>query len=329
VAALPEPQEDVLDPSRRIIDAHHHLWAPERGYSPPTYLLDEYAADIGSGHDIEATVYVEVHSKYRDYGPEALRSVGEVEFAAAAAEEAKARGLSTRVAAGIVSRVDMLLGDAVDEPLAAHLAAAPDRVKGIRDSCSPQFVRGGDLRDTERKIVDPRFRKALARLPAFGLTFDAMVFHFQLADLLETIRLLPEVTFILDHLGGIVGIGAWAGRADEVYEQWRSDISAIAREENVLVKLGGINLHLGGFGWHKRERLPGSDELVAAQSRYFRHAIDVFGPDRCMFESNFPPDKISGSYRTLWNAFKKIAEPYSESEKDAMFFGTASRVYRL
>jgi L-fuconolactonase len=329
VAALPEDREDVVDPERAIIDAHHHLWAPERGYSPPTYLLDEFVADLDSGHRISSTVYVEVHSKYRADGPEALRPVGETEFVEAMAIEAADRGLTTRVAAGIVSRVDLLLGDEVDEVLSAHEAASPGRFRGIRDSCTPQFVRGSDLVDHEKKLLQPTFRQGLRQVAKHGLTFDAMVFHYQLADLLDTVRSLPEVSFVLDHMGGIVGIGPWEGRRDEVYQQWKLDLAAIAREPNVVVKLGGINLHLAGFGWHKQPQLPSSDELVAAQARYYHHAIESFGPDRCMFESNFPPDKISGSYRTLWNALKKIAEPYTEDEKNAMFSGTAQRVYRL
>jgi predicted TIM-barrel fold metal-dependent hydrolase len=63
--------------------------------------------------------------------------------------------------------------------------------------------------------------------------------------------------------------------------------------------------------------------------RYYLHAIECFGPQRCMFESNFPVDRRSLSYRVLWNGLKKIAAPFSPSERDAMFRGTATRVYRL
>jgi predicted TIM-barrel fold metal-dependent hydrolase len=84
-----------------------------------------------------------------------------------------------------------------------------------------------------------------------------------------------------------------------------------------------------GFGWHSAARPPTSDEFVAAQQRYYLHAIECFGPERCMFESNFPVDRYSLSYKVLWNGLKKIAAPFSDSERDAMFRGTATRVYRL
>jgi L-fuconolactonase len=329
VAAAPEQPEEVVDPDLPIVDPHHHLWGRERGWTPAVYLLEELLADTGSGHDVRATVFVEAGVAYRDFGPEEQRPVGETEFANAVAEEAAARGVSTRVAAGIVAHADLRLGAAVDEVLAQHREAAPDRLRGIRHMVSPELARGADLMDTEHMLLDPAFRKGLARLPAHALTFDVMALHFQLADVLDTVRALPEVGFVLDHVGGVVGIGQYAGRHDEVFAAWRTDLAALAREPNVVVKLGGMNMHLTGWGWHRRPRLPSSDELVAAQGRWFAAAIDSFGPDRCMFESNFPPDKISGSYRTLWNAFKKLAAGYSSEERSALFSGTATRVYRL
>jgi L-fuconolactonase len=324
--ALPEDVEPVIDPELPIIDAHHHLWRPGFPFPGAPYLLDELAADLASGHLIEATVLVEAHDHYRPDGPTHLRPVGETENGVATAAEAAARGLATRIAAGIVAYADLLLGAAVEEVLDAHFAAAPTRLRGIR-----QMV-NADLRtmvDNRRLLTDPDFRVGLRRVAARGLTFDVFILHFQLPDLIDTARALPEVTFVLDHLGAAAGIGGYAHRREEVWLQWCADMATLAESPNVVVKLGGMNMAWTGFGWENEAKLPSSQQLADVSGRYYRYAIDCFGPSRCLFESNFPPDSIAGSYRTLWNAFKRIAEPYSATEKADLFAGTARRVYRL
>jgi L-fuconolactonase len=326
MAAQPEPVEDVLDPGRPIVDPHHHLWGPDFDLTPRPYLLDELISDTTSGHNVVATVYVEAHSHLRETGPERLRPVGETEFANAAAEQARARGASIRACAGIVAKADLSLGAAVDEVLAAHRAAAPDRLRGIRDGVNPP---ADTLVDVEHRLLDRQYRAGLARLPEHGLTYDALVFHFQLRELLDAVRALPQVTFVLNHLGGVMGVGQYRDTRTQMLPQYRADLADLAGEPNVVMKLGGLNMYLTGFFWHKNPRLPSSTELLDATGDYYTFAIDTFGPDRCMFESNFPPDKLSGSYRTLWNLFKRVAEPYTEDEKTAMFSGTATRIYRL
>ena len=121
----------------------------------------------------------------------------------------------------------------------------------------------------------------------------------------------------------------YAGRRDEVFAEWAADIARLAACDNVVAKLGGLAMPDNGFGWHTADRPPTSDEFVAAQQRYYHHTIECFGPERCMFESNFPVDRTSLSYRTLWNGLKKIAARYTADEQTAMFSGTARRVYRL
>jgi L-fuconolactonase len=326
VRAAPDVLEDVLDPQLPIVDAHHHLWGPDSPLSPSRYLLDELASDLGSGHLIEQTVFVEAGARYRTAGPASFRVVGETEFAADAATSARERGLPTEVAAGIVARADLALGAAVDDVLDAHLAASGGRLRGIRDPVAPPL---STLDRDERRLLQPLFREGLARVAARGLPFDVFALHFQLGDVIATVREMPDVTFVLDHLGSPVGIGPFARRREEVWPRWRADVATIAREPNVVVKLGGMGMYPVGFEWHKRGRLPSSRELATATGRYFHHSIDVFGPQRCMFESNFPPDKLSGSYRTLWNSLKLIAAPYTIAEKTSMFSGNARRIYRL
>jgi L-fuconolactonase len=325
--AKPDLLEDVIEPDLPIIDAHHHLWDDDESMMREEYLLDELAADLSSGHNIEATVFVEANARHRPTGPAELRSVGETEFANEMAEEAARRRMTTRVAAGIISDVNMGLGPAVEAVLDAHAAAAPDRLRGVRDMSAT--LDRANVEGDPHRLLQPEFRDGLRRLAARGMTFDLYVFQVQLADVIATVRALPEVTFVLNHLGGVVGISPWTGRRDELFPQWRDDMATIAREPNVYLKLGGMNMFIPGFGWHKGERRPSSRELADATGKYFDHGIQSFGPDRCMFESNFSPDKLSGSYRTLWNSFKLIASGYTAEEKASMFAGTAHSVYRL
>ncbi len=162
-----------------------------------------------------------------------------------------------------------------------------------------------------------------------GLTYETWHYHYQNQAFAQLAGSVPDTVMILDHFGTPLGVGPYADRREEIFEQWKKDIADIARCENVVAKIGGMAMPDNGFGWHQRATPPTSDEFVAAQKRYYLHTIECFGPDRCMFESNFPVDKQSLSYRTLWNAFKKIAAGFSADEKAALFRGTARRVYRL
>ncbi len=134
---------------------------------------------------------------------------------------------------------------------------------------------------------------------------------------------------ILNHLGGPIGVGSYAGRRADVYARWKTDLAAVAACPNVVLKVGGIQMVVNGFGWHERERPPTSDELLAANRDWYLYAIEQFGPERCMFESNFPVDRLSCSYTALWNQFKKLSQGFSDAERAAMFHDTAQRVYRL
>ena len=316
--------EDVVDPEVPVVDPHHHLW-PEGGALP--YGLAELEADVGSGHRIEATVFVECGAAYRPSGPAHLRPVGETEFVSAQAARA-----SRPLIAGIVARADLRLGGELDEVLDAHEAAGQGLFRGIRHALAhaehPEELRipGGSPAGL---FADPAFQVGLARLGQRGLTYDTWHYHYQLPEFGELARAVPDTVMVLDHFGTPLGVGRYAGRREEIFEQWRHDIAEVARCENVVAKLGGLAMPDNGFGWDLAERPPTSDDLVAAQRRYYEHAIECFGPDRCMLESNFPVDRFSLSYRVLWNALKKLVAPYSLDERTAMLAGTARRVYRL
>ncbi len=328
-AWLDQVQEEVIEPERRICDPHHHLW--DRNGN--RYLLDELLADTGSGHNVVSTVFVECLSMYRAGGPEELRPVGETEFVQGVAAMSASGGYGPmRACSAIIGRATLSMGAAAGAVLDAHIAASPNRFRGIRDAAgwdpSPD-VRNSHTNPPEHLFLDAQFREGMKELERRGLVFEAWHYHTQIPELTSLARAFPGVTIVLDHFGGPLGIGPYEGRADEVFEDWRKNIDDLATCPNVIAKLGGINMPINGFGWHKRAVPPTSDELVAATRRYYEHTIDRFGPGRCMFESNFPVDRESCSYRVLWNAFKKLAAGHPEDEKDAMFYGTATRVYRI
>jgi predicted TIM-barrel fold metal-dependent hydrolase len=326
---LAQVNEPALQPALPIVDPHHHFW----DYPASRYLLDDLLRDTGSGHRVVATVFVECASMYRADGPVPMRPVGETEFVnGIAAQSASGNYGPTRAAAGIVSFADLTLGAAVEPVLRAHIAAAPARFRGIRHAAgfdpSPE-VRNSHTNPPADLYALPRFREGFARLAPLGLSFDAWNYHPQIPALTDLARAFPDTTIILDHFGGPLGIGPYAGKRAEIFARWKNDIADLARCPNVVAKLGGINMAVNGFGWHKRPMPPTSDELVAATRDYYLHAIDRLGPARCMFESNFPVDRLSCSYAVLWNAFKKIAAGFTAAEQADLFYATAARVYRL
>ncbi|HEX7775280.1 MAG TPA: amidohydrolase family protein [Parvibaculum sp.] len=326
---LAQVREEIIDPALPIIDPHHHLW----DHPDSRYMLDELRADTGSGHNIRATVFVECKSMYRAEGPDHLKPVGETEFVnGIAAQSASGQYGGMRACAGIVSFADLRLGAAVDEVLDAHIAVAPKRFRGIRHASAfdeSPTVRPSHTNPPKDLFALPKFREGFARLGRRGLTFDAWLYHHQIPELTDLARAHPDVTVVFDHFGGPIGIGPYEGKRAEIFAQWKKDVAALATCPNVVAKIGGINMAVNGFGWHKRATPPTSDDLVASTRDWYLHAIDVFGPDRCMFESNFPVDKLSCSYAVLWNAFKKIAGSFNAAEKAALFHDTAKRVYRL
>jgi predicted TIM-barrel fold metal-dependent hydrolase len=321
-------REEAIEPDLPICDPHHHLW----DHPGSRYLLDELEADTGSGHNVVSTVFVECASMYRADGPEALKPVGETEFVnGIAAMSASGQYGAMRACAGIVSFADLNLGAAVGEVLDAHMSVT-SRFKGIRHAAgwdASDEVRNSHTDPFAHMLGDPSFREGFAELGRRGLSFDAWLYHTQIGELTDLARAFPDTTIVLDHLGGPLGIGPYAGRRQEIFEQWRRDITELARCENVVAKLGGMVMPVNGFGFHKRERPASSDEIVAATGDYYRHMLDCFGPTRCMFESNFPVDKQSCSYQVLWNAFKKLVAGASAAEKAALFHDTAARTYRL
>ena len=317
--------EDVVDPDDPIIDPHHHLWPDDRGLLP--YDLDDLLADLTSGHNVVDTVFVECGAAYRDDGAEYLAPIGESEYVAREAERSTRRAMS-----GIVGRADLTDVEHLGEVLDAHEAAAGGRFRGIRHALA-RAVHPEAMRIPGRAAAglssDTAFRAGMAQLGERGLTYDTWHYHHQNQDFVSLARAVPETTMVLDHVGTPVGVGPYESLREEIFEQWTRDIEDLAACPNVVAKLGGLAMPDNGFGWDRAQRPPTSDEVVASQRRYYLHVIEQFGPDRCMFESNFPVDRLSMPYRTFWNAAKKMIAHFSQGERDAMLRGTAARVYRL
>jgi predicted TIM-barrel fold metal-dependent hydrolase len=327
-AWLAQVQEEVLEPELSICDPHHHLW----DHPGRRYLLSELLSDTGSGHNIVSTVFVECMSMYRAEGPEAMRPVGETEFVNGVATMSASGGYGpTRVAAGIVSFADLTLGDRVGEVLDAHLAASP-RFRGIRHAAgwdASDQVRNSHTHPPPGLLGEKGFRQGFAELGRRGLTFDAWLYHPQIPELTSLARLFPATMIVLDHLGGPLGIGPYEGRRAEIFVEWKRAIRELASCPNVVAKLGGVVMPINGLGFHRREHPATSADLLGATRDWYLHAIDCFGPERSMFESNFPVDKASCSYHVLWNAFKRLAADFAPADKKALFHDTAARVYRL
>ncbi len=327
-AWIDQVQEEIIDPERPICDPHHHLWDnPDN-----SYLLPQLLADTGSGHNIVSTVFVECLSMYRAEGDEAMRPVGETEFVnGVAAMSASGKYGKLRACAGIVSFADLTLGGAVGPVLDQHIRLS-DRFCGIRHATGwveTDEVRNSHTHPVKDLMMSDTFRLGFAELAKRHLTFDAWLYHPQIPQLTDLAKTFPQVKIIFDHFGGPLGIGPYRGRGDEIFDQWCIDVAELAKCPNVYPKLGGIVMPINGFGWHKRDKPATSDEIVAATGRYHRKAIELFGPERCMFESNFPVDKQSCAYPVLWNAFKKIARDYTEADQQHLFHDTAVRVYGI
>lgn len=321
--------EAVLDPDLPIVDPHHHLW--QRRDWP--YLLPQLLADTGGGHRVDATVFVECMAFYAPDAPQHLRPLGETEFAVGVAAMA-ASGVfgPTRACAGIVGRADLTRGAAVREDLEAHLRIAGSRFKGIRHAAgwdASDLIHDSHTRPGPGLYADARFREGFAQLAPLGLSFDAWQYQPQLGELLDLARAFPETTIVLDHCGGPLGVGPYAGRVHETFAAWRGQMHALARCPGVHVKLGGLGMAIGVFDWHRRAAPPTSQQMADDMKPWIETCIDAFGAARCMFESNFPVDSLSSSYTTLWNAFKRLAAGAGDDDRRALFSGTASRVYRL
>jgi predicted TIM-barrel fold metal-dependent hydrolase len=293
------------------------------------YLLDDLLADTATGHNVKSSVYVECQQSYYESGPDRLRPVGETAFAAQCAELSADRG-STEIV-GIVGYADLRDGDKVQDVLARHVEAGRGRFRGIRHATAwdaDPLIGASHVGSTPGLMGEPAFRQGLEVLAGMDLVFDAWLYHRQLSELTEAARAVPALTIVVDHLGGPLGIGSYADN-DSVLPEWKAGIGELATCPNVYMKLGGIGMPLIEHSWPARPAALSSSDVAAQWQERMDFCIESFGADRCMFESNFPVDRESFSYVVLWNAFKRMTNDRSASDRSWLFRDTAVGVYGL
>jgi predicted TIM-barrel fold metal-dependent hydrolase len=323
--------EETLEPEIAICDPHHHFWVhrPEP-VDYQQYLLPELAGDVNSGHNVRSTVFIEVRCEYRADGPDEMKPVGEVEYVQTIAD-ASASGSHgpTKAAAGIIGHADLKLGEGVRPVLEAMRAASPNRFRGVRHSVgwdeSPELAN----REIKGVLGTDGYRAGAKVLAGMGLILENSLYFHQASELADFARALPELTIVLNHIGGLVRVGPYANRDEYVLPEWRKGIELMAQAPNIVLKLGGVGQTRFAYGWDERETPVGSEELAETLGPLMNHCIEKFGPERCMFESNYPVDKISYSYNVLYNAFKRLSKGYSATERANLFHDTAARVYNI
>lgn len=321
--------EEVIDPELPIVDAHHHLWETP-GFA---YACGELLADARSGHNVRTTVFVDCGSHYRELGPEALRPVGETEFVVA--QTAGQREGKARLCAGIVGWADLRLGTGVQQVLEQHIEAGQGCFRGVRSRATwhadPVLnpAVGSANGGQPGLLLEPPVQQAAKLLGQLDLSLDVWVFHTQLQDVARLATACPQTRLVLNHCGGPIGVGPFQGRRGEVLRDWHADMRTLAAHDNIVVKLGGLAMPRMGFGFHEAAIPVGSVVMATAWAPYIEACVAAFGVERCMFESNFPVDKVSCSYVAVWNAFKHVTQACSAAEKTALFSETATRVYRL
>jgi len=324
--------EQALEPELPIVDPHHHLFGT--GADPHYYRMQELAHDLTAGHRVIGTVYMEAYqSGWRSTGPESLRSVGEIDMILrVAADPLMTAHGPCQIAAAIVSSVDLTRGDDVVPVLEAHLEAAHGRLRGVRHHlATDDGLVGRFIKQPPRPhlLRDPAFRKGYAQLSRFDLSFDAWLYHNQLGELAEIADTSPDVHIVVNHVGTLIGVGPFRPRRNEELAAWRRDLRTLAARPNVVLKIGGMGMPVYGFGFEHGARPATSAVLLEAWRPFIETAVEIFGTQRCMFESNFPPDKQSCSYVALWNAFKRATRALSPAERSDLFHRTACRTYRL
>ncbi len=321
-AWLARTREDVLEPDLPIIDAHHHLWERASG----VYLVPQLQADLGMGHNVRGTVFIQCGYGFHADGPEEMRPVGETETVVRITASAK-----PGVCAGIVGYTDFRLGERVEAVLEAHVAAGRGRFRGIRQSAGwdPAILTQTSAPARPGLLADPVFRAGLGRMKRFDLSYESSLYHPQLPELAALARALPDQPILANHCGGYIAIGPHGDDLNETFRRWRTGLRELAACPNVYLKLGGQAMSIRGVAFHEQVLPPSSGELAKAWRPVVETCIETFGASRCMFESNFPVDKGMCGYVSIWNAYKRIAAGCSADEKADLFHNAAARFYRL
>lgn len=318
---LAKRKEAVLDPELEIVDPHHHLWAlPNQ-----SYLLPDYRSDLETGHRVTASIYMEASMGYDAGNPDPLASASEINFAL----EAREYGNGV-ICDGIVFYVNLRRGDDARRILKEHVDRGRGALKGIRDTVAwseHPALRNHRINPSRSDLGSDSFRIGAAAVGEAGLALDLWIYQDQLVELADVVRKVPNTKFVLDHCGGPLMLGPYAGQRSARLAAWKEGIARISELENVYMKIGGLGMRTLGFDFHLWPAPPSSEDLQRAWAPYVDACLAHFGPDRCMFESNFPVDKEVASYRTIWNAFKLLSAHLPETARVSLMAGTAKAVY--
>ena len=325
--------EDPISPNIPIIDPHHHLW--DVGFG--RYYIEELLEDINSsGHNILSTVYIMSSSNTKIYskdGLEEFKPLTEIEFATSEGKRADLiPNNRVKVNASIVGSVDLTYGNKLQPVLEKAVNISEGRLKGIRmllASHTDPRISSGAVKSDLGLMLHPNFIDGAKCVQDANLSLDFWIYHTQLNEMEKIARALPDLTIILNHIGGPIHIGEYEGKQAATHREWRSAMMRLSRIPNINVKLGGLGMAVNGAKFHNSKFPPNSVQLSDVWKPWIYETIDMFGFDRCMFESNFPVDKGSCSYGALWNAFKILAKDMSDDEINKLFSKNAAKIYKI
>lgn len=296
----------------QVVDAHIHLWDLERNSYPwlaspgdsftgdvtpiaKTHLLSHFDADAGS---VEAVKIVHI-----DAGHDPADPVRETRWLQGIADDPASKGRPN----AIVARADFSKAD-VEHTLAAH-AESPN-FRGIRQILNVHSNKRLDYVG-RHYMAEPAWRERFKLLAKYGLSFDLQLYPHQMLDAAKLAAENPDIPIILNHTGMFADRNSIEG-----WRIWRDGMRALAKQPNISAKISGLGML--DHAWTTESIRP-----------YALEAIDAFGTDRAMFASNFPVDRLYGSYETLWNAYAGIVADMTPQEKTALFRGNAERIYRI
>ena len=325
-------KEEALLPDLEIIDPHHHLWNLDFG----KYLNDDFIEDIQkSGHNVKASVYIMSSANTKIYNQNSNESstLPEIKFAYKQYLEAKNNKLNKcSVNNSIVGALDLRYGNKLTPVIEKGLEISNGKLTGIRmllAAHNDERISSGAVKTRTGIMLDPNFIAGAKVLEKKNLSLDFWIYHTQLNELEFVAKTLPNLSIILNHIGGPVQVGPYEGKQGITHREWRRSMMRLAVFPNIKVKLGGLGMKVCGSKFYLNSKPPTSDQLSELWKSWFFETIDLFGIDRCMFESNFPVDKGSCSYGVLWNAFKKISVNFSDVEKNKLFYLNAKKTYNI
>lgn len=313
-------QEEIIAPDQPIFDSHHHLWNRPEG----RYVVSDFMQDVSRGHDIRASLFVQCRTGYRTGGPKELQPVGEIETILDWGHHSPSHPV------GIVAFADLQLGAAVRPVLEALVERSGGKLRGIRNTTAYHAhpaVQSNPIPPPDGLLRSDAFRTAAKAVGELGLCLDIWAYQSQLDEVAALAHALPELTIILDHCGGPLGVGPYRKDDPETFREWREALERVAQLSNTRIKLGGFGLSVMGYEYFREPKPPHSARLAADWAPYVETCIKIFGTKRSMFESNFPVDKGQFSYAVLWNAFKRLSAAKTREECDDLFWRSAARCY--